>query len=52
LVRRPPRPQAAADAALERGEPAGPLLGVPFTAKDNIDTAGVETLMVGSGVSA
>jgi amidase len=35
----------AADAALARGGPVGPLLGVPFTAKDNIDTAGVETLM-------
>lgn len=35
----------AADAALARGESVGPLLGVPFTAKDNIDTAGVETLM-------
>jgi amidase len=35
----------AADNAMARGEPAGPLHGVPFTAKDNIDTAGVETLM-------
>jgi amidase len=35
----------ATDAALAQGAPAGPLLGVPFTAKDNIDTAGVETLM-------
>jgi len=35
----------AADAAIARGEPVGPLQGVPFTAKDNIDTAGVETLM-------
>lgn len=35
----------AADAALARGEPAGAMQGVPFTVKDNIDTAGVETLM-------
>nr|WP_145550525.1 amidase [Variovorax boronicumulans] len=33
----------AADAALARGEPTGPLHGVPFTAKDSIDTAGVAT---------
>jgi Asp-tRNA(Asn)/Glu-tRNA(Gln) amidotransferase A subunit family amidase len=35
----------AADAAIARDEPVGPLQGVPFTAKDNVDTAGVETLM-------
>jgi len=31
----------AADAALARGEVCGPLHGVPFTAKDIFDTAGV-----------
>ena len=31
----------AADAALARGELKGPLHGVPFTVKDNINTAGV-----------
>jgi len=31
----------AADAALARGELKGPLHGVPFTVKDNIDTVGV-----------
>ncbi len=31
----------AADATLARGEPAGPLLGVPFTVKDWIDVAGL-----------
>jgi amidase len=31
----------AADAALARGEIKGPLHGVPFTVKDNIETAGV-----------
>jgi amidase len=35
----------AADAALGRGERPGPLHGVPFTAKDNIDAAGDETMM-------
>jgi amidase len=30
-----------ADAALARGETKGPLHGVPFTVKDNIETAGV-----------
>ncbi len=33
----------AADAALARGEALGPLHGVPFTAKDTLDTAGVRT---------
>lgn len=33
----------AAAAALARGEIQGPLHGVPFTVKDNIDTAGVVT---------
>ena len=32
-----------ADAALARGELAGPLHGVPFTIKDSLDTAGVVT---------
>ncbi|MGW8375211.1 amidase [Streptomyces sp. ODS28] len=34
---------AAADAALARGEVWGPLHGVPFTAKDSLDTEGVVT---------
>ena len=33
----------AAEAALQAGEALGPLHGVPFTAKDSIDTAGVPT---------
>ncbi|MBO1078475.1 amidase [Roseomonas haemaphysalidis] len=33
----------AAEAAVMAGEPLGPLHGVPFTAKDSIDTAGVPT---------
>lgn len=33
----------AADATLARGEEVGPLHGVPFSAKDSIDTAGVLT---------
>ncbi|TWB20318.1 aspartyl-tRNA(Asn)/glutamyl-tRNA(Gln) amidotransferase subunit A [Nitrospirillum amazonense] len=33
----------AAEAALLKGEDVGPLHGVPFTAKDSIDTAGVAT---------
>jgi amidase len=32
----------AADAAVARGEPHGPLHGVPFTAKDNLEAAGLE----------
>jgi aspartyl-tRNA(Asn)/glutamyl-tRNA(Gln) amidotransferase subunit A len=32
-----------ADAALQAGQPLGPLHGVPFTVKDSIDTAGVAT---------
>ena len=32
-----------ADARLARGEPVGPLHGVPFTIKDSLDTAGVVT---------
>ncbi len=34
---------AAADAALARGEPAGPLHGVPCTIKDSLDTARLGT---------
>jgi amidase len=34
---------AAADAALAGGEDPGPLHGVPFTAKDNLETVGVVT---------
>ncbi|MGE0803273.1 MAG: indoleacetamide hydrolase [Lautropia sp.] len=33
----------AADRARTRGEPAGPLHGVPLTLKDNLDTAGIAT---------
>ena len=33
----------AADEALARGELWGPLHGLPFTAKDNLDTAGLVT---------
>jgi amidase len=32
-----------ADEALARGTPPGPLHGVPFTAKDNFETAGIIT---------
>jgi amidase len=35
------RDAAAADAALVRGAPRGPLHGVPFTVKDTLETAGV-----------
>ncbi len=34
---------AAADAAVTRGEALGPLHGVPFTVKENIDMAGLPT---------
>jgi len=34
---------AAADAALRRGEPVGPLHGVPMTLKDGHDVAGLRT---------
>lgn len=34
---------AAADAALARGDALGPLHGVPFTVKENIDLAGTPT---------
>lgn len=44
---------AAADARLARGEPAPPLLGVPFTVKENIDVAGtVTTLGMRGGMAA
>ena len=33
----------AAEAAVMRGEALGPLHGVPFTVKDSIDTAGLQT---------
>ncbi len=39
----------AADRALAAGEPTGPLHGVPFTVKENIDVAGTATT---SGVPA
>lgn len=32
-----------ADAAVKAGKPLGPFHGVPFTVKDSIDTAGVQT---------
>ena len=35
----------AADAAVARGEPLGPLHGVPFTVKDTIAAAGIEMTM-------
>ena len=37
------RAAAAADAALDRGDSVGPHHGVPFTAKDNLETAGMIT---------
>jgi amidase len=43
----------AADAMLARGEPLPPLLGVPFTVKENIDVAQtVTTLGMRGGVAA
>ena len=42
----------AADAQLSRGEPAGPLHGVPMTIKDSIDTAGLVTTYGTRGRSA
>lgn len=43
----------AADALLARGDPAPPLLGVPFTVKENIDVAGtVTSLGLRGGVPA
>ena len=41
----------AADAAMARSERVGPLLGVPFTAKDNIDAAGALRRADGRGPS-
>ncbi|ETK31507.1 amidase [Microbispora sp. ATCC PTA-5024] len=35
----------AADEALARGRPAGPLCGVPFTVKENVDVAGSATTL-------
>ena len=35
---------AAIDAAIDRGEPAGPLAGVPFAVKNLIDIVGLSTL--------
>jgi amidase len=44
---------AAADTRLAKGGPAPPLLGVPFTVKENIDVAGtVTTLGMRGGVAA
>ena len=37
------RRAAEADALLARGEPTGPLHGVPFTVKDSFETAGLRT---------
>src|SRR5207247_1974856 len=37
------RDAAVADQAVARGDALGPLHGVPFTAKDNLETAGVVT---------
>jgi amidase len=35
----------AADRAFSRGEPSGPLSGVPMTVKENIDVAGSATTL-------
>jgi amidase len=37
------RAAAAADRAIEAGEPVGPLCGVPVTVKENLDVAGTAT---------
>lgn len=42
-VERARRSAEAADAALRRGEPCGPLHGVPITLKDGHDVAGLRT---------
>ncbi len=39
------RAAAAADAARSRGEPTGPLAGVPFTVKESFDIAGTPTTL-------
>lgn len=38
------RQAQAADQAIERGEPVGPLHGVPITFKDSFETAGMRTV--------
>jgi amidase len=53
LVRRALAAAEEADALLARGEPPPPLLGVPFTVKENIDVAGtVTSLGLRGGVAA